>query len=105
MGTPLGLTEIERELIACARSGRELDLSTRPDIASRTVRARVIVDLATLPFAKWRLGPFRAKPLQLKGAVIVGGPPYFCGETLTRSVVLTDCRVEEPVEMTYRRTA
>jgi hypothetical protein len=105
MGTPLGLTKVERELAECARRGRELDLSQRSDIAARTVRAQVIFDLATLPFAKWRVGPFRPKPLRLKGGVVVGGGLVFRGEAMTRPVVLTECRLEESYEGLIRQTA
>jgi len=105
MGTPFGLTAVERELVECARRGWELDLSQRADVAMRKVRARVIIDLATLPFAKWRLGPFRPRPLRLKGGVIVGGALVFRGEAMTRPIILTECRLEDTFEALIRQTA
>ena len=105
MATLLELTPVERELAECARRGRLLDLSLMPCNASKSIRAQVIVDLATDPIRAWRFWPFDAGKIRLKGATIIDGPPYFNGAKMARQIELLDCLIKERLDIPYRRTA
>ena len=105
MGMPLILTPVERELIDHAGRGKKLNLSRRRNSASKSIRATVIVELATNSGEPWRRWQVHAKGIRLKGAVITKGPLYFPAETVTRPIELSDCQIQETVVLPYAKSA